>query len=71
MKARARRVLSRMIRGEAAENSDDLTSDPGDIDGGGEVQWMKRDKALYAQHDAGAGTYRAIYSQRQDSLRTS
>ena len=49
------RVLSRMIRGASrGENSDDLTSDPGDIDGGREVQWMKRDKALYAQHDAGA-----------------
>ena len=30
-----------------------MASAPGDIDEGREVQWTKRDKVLYAQHDAG------------------
>ena len=32
---------------------DDLASGLGDIDAGREVRWTRRDKALYAQHDAG------------------
>ena len=39
-------------RGE--KHGADLASALGDIDAGREVQWTNRDKALYAQHDAGA-----------------
>ena len=49
------RALRRMTRGgsRGEKKGSDLTSDPGDIDAGREGRWTKRDKALYAQHDAG------------------
>ena len=49
------RLPRRMTRGGSRRENkgDDLASARADIDGGREVQKTKRDKTLYAQHDAG------------------
>ena len=62
----------RMTRGgsRGEKKGDDLASAPGDIDGGREVRWVRRDKALYAQHDAGMEDLERLILKRQDGLST-
>ena len=63
-----RRMTTGGSRGE--KEGDDLASAPGDIDGGREVRWVRRDKALYAQHDAGVEDLERLILKRQDGLST-